>query len=161
MTEIPISVRPRVLVIDDWLIHDLRGENGHSAQYRAATFLTQLKRSPDRLAILLGSPWIRKAYALMKDPRPVFQVKSRQLHGEIISDSRKTIKYRFEDLQPLPAQLQEVVPPDDRFLIQLFLASEADLIVTSDKRLIEALKTIPEIRITDRETFLIAYSHPP
>lgn len=56
----------RCFVLNEWLLHDLRGDNAEIAQEESYKFLIRLIERCDRIAVLRGSPWIQKAYELME-----------------------------------------------------------------------------------------------
>ena len=55
----------KTLVINEWLFHDVTGENGQSAQSETERFLRGFEQRSDRFAVLWGSPWIKKSHDLM------------------------------------------------------------------------------------------------
>ena len=55
------------LILNEWVIHDLRGDNGEQCQTEAFQFLSQVEAKCDHLVLLRGSPWMEKAYDLMRE----------------------------------------------------------------------------------------------
>ena len=53
-------------VLNEWVFHDLLGENGGEVFRETAEFLTSFVRSNDRLAIPTEERWTQKAYRLMR-----------------------------------------------------------------------------------------------
>lgn len=70
-----------MLVVDEWLIHDLRGDNGRKRQYQADRFLDELLRRCSRIVFVEGSTWAEKAYELMKHVDPIRRQLSKKLHS--------------------------------------------------------------------------------
>ena len=49
-----------ILIIDEWLWHDLAGENGEEKQKEAFRFLECIFKICDKIAIMENSPFIKK-----------------------------------------------------------------------------------------------------
>ena len=125
------------IVINEWLIHDLRGHNGPAAQAESAVFLSAFQRGTDYIVVLRPSPWTLKAYDLMTVSVPPVYILSKLLHLGILQDALKCRYVEVADIQPLPADLAHV-PQDDAYLFQTALAASGPVpaIVTTDTRLI-------------------------
>ncbi len=54
-----------ILVLNEWIFHDLLGENGRDRQWETATFLKAFHLSSDRLVLPREGRWTQKAYGLM------------------------------------------------------------------------------------------------
>jgi hypothetical protein len=147
------------LIINEWLFHDLGGENGREAQERAYEFLLALRDGDDCIAALRPSRWMDKAYALMKVTSPEIRILSKLLHLGILLDSAKCLYVEADNLDDLPVPLAEEVPGDDAYLFQTALAIGAKVIVTSDKRLIGLAGSAPEfdIQLRLRDEFIAEY----
>jgi hypothetical protein len=65
------------IVPNEWLAHDLRGDNGGEKQKETFLFLEKVKDKCDKLVILDGSPFTEKIYKLMNDQRPQVRELSR------------------------------------------------------------------------------------
>ena len=150
------------LIINEWLIHDLSGDNGLMAQEESAKFLIKLAASIDQIVILEKSPWMTKAYKLMTKTGAKERILSRLLHREILLNSEKCHRVNSSDVKPIPQNLQNLidagqVDSDDYYLFQLYYSTNVDLIITSDIRLRDALSQINDIRIRLRNDFLKEY----
>jgi hypothetical protein len=147
------------LIIDEWVIHDLRDDNGPERQKEALSFLEQVKEKCDRLVTLEGGPWMKKAFDLME--KSGFDLKLRQLskilQGSIIADPVKFSRLQPDQIVKLPEELNAVVPPDDRYLIQLHKAVPGSIIVASEQKLPEKLSNFREIAVRFRDDFLREY----
>jgi predicted nucleic acid-binding protein len=144
-----------ILVLDEWVIHDLKGENGPHRRQEADLFLDRIRERCERVAVLSDSPWIRKAKRLMKETDSLTRQASRKLHGLILRDQNKTQYVDELGFQEIPFP----VPPDDQYLVQTYIAANADVLVTSDQRLFEALQA-PDcagINVVLRNGFLRQY----
>jgi len=144
------------LVVNEWVIHDLLGENGDQRRKETWLFLEELIKRCDRIAVLKGSPWMGKAYRLMRREDPLTRSLSRLLHG-ILRDSCKTLSFNPWDISSIPSHLREHVPDEDRYLIELYLSAKAEVLVTTDDKLKRELSGFEEIKIRLRDEFLAEY----
>ncbi|MDW8027024.1 MAG: hypothetical protein RMK94_01375 [Armatimonadota bacterium] len=110
-------------VVNEWLLHDLKGENGQERQKEADRFLDMLIRHCDIIVFVSGSPWAKKAYELMKFGDPKRRLLSKKLWG-LLRDANKRLLLKQDELQPLPEELQQVVKQDDWYLHSSFKSSE-------------------------------------
>jgi predicted nucleic acid-binding protein len=98
-----------------------------------------------------------KAFDLMTytDPR-------RRLFGKMLKsllfDTNITGIFNENDIAPLSDQLAQQTPAEDHYLVQLYLASDADLLITSDVKLHDALDSVESINVQLRNDFLQEYS---
>ena len=123
-----------ILVLNEWIFHDLLGENGVDAQRETAIFLDAFHSSSDGLVLPSEPRWIRKAYRLMILTNPLLRHSSKQFQS-ILQDSKSTIDSRSLDEVDIPQELLDQVPGEDVYLVSAYLSSGADLIVTTDQGL--------------------------
>ncbi len=97
-----------------------------------------------------------KAFRLMKVETPTVRILSQILHLAILIDPLKCRFLEPEEIQPLPEELAMEVPTDDVYLFQAALAGHAEIIVTSDLRLIGRVTSASRfgIRLMGKEEFL-------
>lgn len=143
-------------VIDEWLLHDLRGDNTPEAQERAKRFLEKLKEKCDRIAVSKGSPWVQKAYELMTRPNPLIRSLSKYLHLVILRDPQKCLLLEQDDVKALP-NISETVPQDDIYLVEIYYSANASTFVTTDEKLYQALSAIQNMNVKRKEDFLKEY----
>jgi hypothetical protein len=145
------------LVINEWLIHDLCGHNEKERQMEAFSLLEKIKSNCDYIVILRSSPWVKKAYQLMKSTNSGLRYYSKYLYGEFIYNSLKCKTYREDEITPIPEDILKLVPEDDVYLISLCLTEPNSILVTSDHRLKQALSSVPIIKIELRDEFIKNY----
>lgn len=126
-------------VVNEWLLEDLRGANGEKQQQQAVNFLSELLKRCDGIVVMRGSAWSRKAFDLMRQGDQIVREASKILHLRILRDARKCYQLSQDELMLIPCELQQLVKPDDRYLVQAYLMANADAIVTTDTSLQEAL----------------------
>ncbi|MDV3278227.1 MAG: hypothetical protein LYZ69_07155 [Nitrososphaerales archaeon] len=123
-----------VIIPDEWLIHDLRGDNGEESQRVAVDFLGRVVRKCDRIAILRGSPFADKILALMmKDEGVKVRRLARYFRLQFIQNSKKCVV--LPSGRDIGVDLSTKVPAADRYLFETREALGEGLIVTADSDL--------------------------
>ena len=145
-----------VLVINEWLLHDLGGRNGSASREQALGFLQSLPARQDRIAIAQATPWVNKAYQLMKSTDPASRFVSKLLHS-ILLDPDVCIMLPCANSDVIPLPIREITPPDDLYLVAIYFASHASALVTTDQRLIDTLSIHQEVVLQSRDAFLQRY----
>ena len=147
------------LLIDEWLLHDLRGDNGRQAQVRAGELLQKIRQVCDHIVLRKGSPWAQKAYELMEYNDPVVRALSKYLHSAILRDPQKCRALEGGRIPPLPLEVERVIPPDDLYLLETYAASKAESFITTDTRLRGVLERIEGFNVNTvlKEDFLAQY----
>ncbi len=143
-------------VFNEWLIHDLSGQNGPERQKAAHEVLVRVRDGEDLIAAGRNTPWMNKAFALMRARRHDVRQLSKLLHRGIIWDSGKCVLVDQSRLEPLPNEEARLLPQKDVYLVQVYRAASADLIVTTDEELLEKAGNLG-IRIAFRDDFLTQY----
>lgn len=133
----------------------MRGDNGPLAQQRVEVFLQTLTAGTDKIVVLRASKWDDKVWGLWKSADVRVQVLSKLLYLGILIDPLKRVYLDPEQVAPLPADLAAQVPADDAYLFQAAIAGDAETIVTTDGRLIQAVPTAERygIRLVTRDDF--------
>ena len=145
------------LVINEWLIHDLQGDNSQEARAESAEFLEKLIDGPDRIAVLRDSAWMNKAYQLMKHYDPVVLALAKLLNLGLLLNSNNCRIVELSEVSPLPEELNQLDLKEDKYLFETYYAVGADVIVTSDKRLLDKLAGIESVKLILRDDFLEDY----
>ena len=153
----------RLLVINEWLIHDLLGDNGADAQRESARFLVAFEQSDDAIAVLHDSPWMEKVYELMRQTgaqtaAPLMRRASIRILRLIRTEAKCLYLYHPDIAAAnIPDDAIAAAPQEDIYLIQLYYAAHADLLITTDHGLHNAFATHPDIAVTFRHDFLPTY----
>jgi len=152
-------VPPDPIVVNEWLFHDIRGDNGLLAQQRVEVFLEALKRGADPIIVPQGTPWTNKAWQLWEERDIRVQVLSKLLYLGILIDPLKCRRLRPNQLEPLPDDLATQVPAKDVYLFQAALAGGANIIVTTDQRLIDMVTNANHhgIQLRLRDDYYVGY----
>jgi hypothetical protein len=148
-----------ILVLNEWVFHDLLSENGPDAFRETAAFLVSFIRSGDRMVVPAEKRWREKAFHLMNMSDPRGREVSKRFHS-LMRDTRRAIHIKPEDAPSNPQESYARVPPEDVYLVLAYVASGADLLVTTDEGLFQAVAEHDELNCRMRDDFLQWYSSP-
>jgi hypothetical protein len=142
-------------VIDEWVFHDLAGDNGEERRKEALGFLHHLKRICDHMAAPRGSPWAKKLCMFIEHAnRSAALVALRNFLKSVLLDA---CKVRLSaDLPSIEEPVNGCVPSKDRYLVQVSRALDAEALVTTDSSLLEACAKVG-VKAVGRDEFLRAY----
>ena len=143
-------------VLNEWVFHDLLGENDDNTLKETGRFLVAFHRSDDRLVTPPERRWNEKAYRLMQMTDPRGRQISQLFHS-LLRDSNRVVRPTPEDLPPIAQALRDETPPEDLYLVLAYVATDADLLVTTDEKLHAALAQSDEVSCQLRSEFLAAY----
>ena len=147
----------RSFVLDEWLLHDLRGDYGMEAQYAAKKLLRRIHGNCDHIVTVKGSPWMAKAFQLMKYADPLTREAAQLLHLGFLRNSRKCKLLEANQFQAVPAAVAAAVPTDDLYLVEASMTVGAEALVTTDGGLRDALAAVPGITVAIKDDFISGY----
>ncbi len=132
----------KYFILDEWIWHDLLGENGQENFYLATKFLYKLFSICDKIVVSKESKFIKKqalfSKNLNKEEDPVKVQLIKFYFNSIYLNSDKYIEINIA--QESEVEIPEV-NPDDHYLIKTYRASKLNVsIITSDKKLLNILK---------------------
>ena len=143
-----------IFVLNEWIFHDLWGENGTDRQRESLKFLYALRASGDKFVIPTEPRWNRKANRLKTWPdAPVRDIS--QLFHSLLRNSDKAI--RQETTPEIPESLLNQLPEEDVYLASAYLSVEADTLVTTDEGLFDSVSGSEIISCRMRDEFLAGY----
>jgi hypothetical protein len=145
-----------LLVINEWLFHDLLLENGEENFHTTARFLIALGNSPDRLLLPTEKRWNEKAYQLMTMSDPRRREVSQKLH-RLLRDSDRAVRVLDQQRPSISETLDGRVPRKDIYLVAGYIGGGADILVTTDNELFEILGECDAVNCQMRDTFLEKY----
>ena len=146
-----------MLVINEWLFQDIKGENDQSKRRETARFLTQFAQGQDRFAALSGSPWMTKAHELMTHSAPEIRRLSKLLRSLILNPSKCRILQPEDVTDAAPQDAIDAAPDEDVYLIQTYYAADADLLITTDEGLYDAFESRQDVEVVHRDALLNDY----
>jgi len=144
------------IVVNEWLIADLKGDNSSQKQEETFLFLKFLEKKCDKIVIMRETPLFHKLHKLMKESDPVIRELSKFLRLKIILNPSKCLQ-----LDPiyteLPNSLSSSVSQKDKYLFQIHLKVKGSLLLTTDQKLWGKTSNHPEVNIQLRDEFLKRY----
>jgi len=147
------------IVVNEWLLDYLRPDAQESDRMAAGQFVIALMKSSDKIVIKNPSPFVNKFYDYMS--RFGWDARSRKqfsdLYKLVFLDPDRTIIADESDLQDLPKDIAAKTPTEDKYLIELWCLKQERIVLTTDARLKEKLKDIPNLKICLLEEFLQEY----
>ena len=146
-----------LLVLNEWVFHDLLNDNGQADFQATANFLIAFARSNDQLVVPAEQRWKSKMYQLMRmsDPR---QRQVSQLLQRLIRDPSRALLVTAEDVSAPPRSSYDWVPSEDVYLVVTYDVAGADVLVTTDEPLARAIDEHNGIHYQMRDDFLQSYS---
>ena len=144
-----------IVVLNEWVFHDLLGENGEENQRLTATFLNALHASDDKLVWPTGGLWAQKAYRLMRRSDVHLRNTARQFHT-LIRNSDRVVHVGMQCVD-VPELLLDSLPAEDVYLVEAYMIAHADVLVTTDHELYEALAESESVSCQLRNEFLDGY----
>ena len=147
----------RLIVLNEWVLHDLAGEKGEERQRQAGSLLDKFGAESSMLAVWRGSPWMSKfARFTNRAARPRPRLLLKKL-ANLLYDSARCHILENDQVPPLAPELAAKLPRKDIYLVETYRAAKADLLVTEDARLLAALHAhCPDVTVQTRDDFMRA-----
>ena len=145
-----------IVVLNEWIFHDLYSCNGVHRQRQAALFLGSLVQSDDILVVPSEPRWTSKANRLMRFMDARRRAISKVFRS-LYDDSDRTIRIRADAVEDVPDHLLGQLPIEDVYLVTAYLSADADVLVTTDVRLYESLAESDLVTCRMRDDFLADY----
>ena len=143
-------------VLNEWVFHDLLRENGAQAFLETSAFLSSFCDSEHRLIVSYEPRWHDKANQLTLLPDAVGRRAGKSFHL-LLRDADRAILIYPEDTQSLATSVPDQTPVEDVYLVLAYLAGNANLLVTTDLGLFDALAAEDGINCRLRDDFLPEY----
>jgi hypothetical protein len=145
-----------ILVLNEWVFHDLLGENGPDAFRETAGFLLAFKSSEDKLVVPSEERWNGKAHQLMGMTDPLRRQVSQLFHS-LLRDSARSIRVNTDEMTSEYRESYDWVPSEDTYLVLAYDSSGADALVTTDQGLAQAVDEHDGVNYRMRDDFLLKY----
>jgi len=152
-----------LLILDEWIFHDLQNDNGEDKQRESVQFLEKVKEKCDKIVFINESKFSKKFYSFSKyaSKATEFRTKFKFLKYEFYLNSQKTIHISLSEIKQNDYNLDSSdINVDDRYLplcyYKLKELNEELIIITTDEKLKELLSH-KDISITMRDDFLNKY----
>ena len=145
-----------ILVLNEWIFHDLLCENGANKFDETADFLVKLERSNDVVVVPAEQRWKKKAYQLMTATAPAQRIVSQNFH-RLLRDSGRSIHQPDAEKPQTSHNDYSWAPPEDVYLVEAYASYAADLLVTTDEKLFAAATGRDDVTCKMRDSFLPEY----
>lgn len=142
-------------IIDEWLWHDLSGENGEERQCEAIKFLESIYDKCDKIATISQSKFEKKFFDFCKRKDLKSHKIAKFYKNKIFHNSKKYSRVNEQELNEIPGNIISEVNPDDKYLIKLYYKLQS-LIITTDDALLKICKR-HGIKCEHRDSFLDHY----
>ena len=146
-----------ILVLNEWVFHDLLGENGPDAFRETARFLLAFKGSEDKLVVSSEERWNGKAHQLMSMTDPLRRQVSQLFHS-LLRDPARSIRVNTDEMTSASRDSYDWVPSEDTYLVLAYESTGADVLVTTDEKLAQAISEHNDVNCRMRDDFLPEYS---
>ncbi len=149
------------LILNEWFLHDLNGDNGEKNLRETAVLLLNIIREDQfKIFILDDSPWIVKARKFAANPKEPTHELMHLLFGMVIRDSEKCGIIGSSELPRLPEEILKNIPYEDAYLIKLSFKVPSSILVSTDNELIANTKRFEsEIKVFHRDDFISQTIH--
>ena len=144
------------IVLNEWVFHDLWGQNRERKQRETAQFLLSFALSGDSLVVPNEIRWTGKANRLMTFSDARRRAISKVFRS-LYDDSERALRVRSEATETIPREILTRLPDEDVYLVSAYLSGNADVLVTTDVPLYEALADSDLVTCRMRDEFLGDY----
>ena len=146
-----------ILVINEWIFHDLLGENGEEKFRETARFVIRLHDSDDKIVEPNEERWRMKALQL-ETVSDLGQRDVCQIFLRLFYDSDRTIRLHTGD-DPAPSDgSYDWAPHKDIYLVEACDTTNADLLITTNETLFDKVSEHGQFNCQMREDFLTGYT---
>ena len=145
-----------ILVLNEWVFHDLLLENGPDAFRETAGFLLAFKSSEDKLVVPSEERWNGKAHQLMSMTDPLRRQVSQLFHS-LLRDPARSIRVNTDEMTYEHRESYYWVPSEDTYLVLAYDATGADALITTDHGLAQAVDEHDGVHYRMRDDFLLKY----
>jgi hypothetical protein len=147
------------IIVNEWLLDYLHPDAQESNKTAAMRFVNALVKKCDKMVIRGNSPFVSKFYSFMGrfGWDASFKERFSKLYRLLFRNSDKTIIVDDADMEALPSSISAIIPPDDVYLIELWYSAQGRIVLTTDTKLKEKLKNVPNLKICLLDEFLQQY----
>jgi hypothetical protein len=152
-----------ILILDEWLIHDLQGENGFERQSESFQFLERVKERCDKVVFVRGSKFLEKVWGFSEVSARDSELrkKFKFLKTTFIFNNLKSEILDLEDIESeSDEEILKDVNYDDHYIVLSYLyfrrRGEDVKIITTDRKLKSVLER-GGVLIDYRDDFVRGY----
>lgn len=127
-------------VIDEWLWADLSGENSNDAKKEAFDFIQKVYDKCDRIVMIKGSKFTQKTWRFCRDAKDIRSHEIANFYtAKFTFNASKSVFLDKASLKSVPEQVANETNADDHYLIQALETVDVEVLVTTDRPLLETL----------------------
>jgi len=127
------------LILNEWVWADCKGTNGNERRSQTNRFLQAIFESADKVIIVKGSPFYKKAWNLCTAvDRPSRDI-AKYFTRNYLYNSNKCLILAEQELTDITGTLSQSVKNDDHYLVKAAQTVPDSLIITTDNPLCKAL----------------------
>ncbi|HET6399835.1 MAG TPA: hypothetical protein VFH95_00390 [Candidatus Kapabacteria bacterium] len=127
------------LIVDEWLWEDLSRHKGTEKGKEAFQFLRAISQNSDVIVAVKGSKFLKKALDLCNRPDREAKELMSFFMSQFFFNSDNLLQVEQSQLPDLPKQFEATVKDDDHYLVQSYFLVEAEVLITTDSDLKDAL----------------------
>ncbi|MFH1318699.1 MAG: hypothetical protein ABIH71_06760 [Candidatus Omnitrophota bacterium] len=144
------------IVVNEWLLDYMLPDSTKQQKDFVVQFIDIWINRCDRVLIRRPSPFVNKFYRYWKsiENDQASRKRFKLLNSLLFLNSDKTRIIDDADVQPLPMELSQKVPMDDKYLIELAYVSTDKIVITTDAKLKDKLKDEQALKIYLLEDFI-------
>lgn len=129
------------LIINEWFLHDLNGDNGKDRlRETARVLLFLIEKNTFRIFVAKDSPWMDKARKMATNHKEPTKRLMHLLFSNVIRDSKKCKLIATSELPDISQEMFAHVPQEDTYLIKLSMKAAPCVLVSTDHELVNSLK---------------------
>lgn len=144
------SLKP--LIIDEWIWHDLSGENGEEKLKEAFKFLEFVYEKCDKIATIKDSRFEKKFFNFCERSDSISREIVKFYMGFIFYNSEKYISVNEKECPQIPEDIL-LEDSDDYYLVKLYYKLQCPIITTDS----DLLKLRNKLQCEHRDNFLLHY----
>lgn len=153
-----------ILILDEWIIHDLINDNGEEKQKESFQFLERMKDKCDKICLVKESKFMGKIGRFAKLAANSLELKNkfRFLKLVFLENSEKCEIIKLQNAKNGDVNVQELlvkINPDDHYLVIAYSKFKEEgykcVIITTDNKLKEALHN--RVSVSLRDSFIKEY----
>ena len=100
--------------------------------------------------------WREKAFQLMTAISPAQREVSKLLHS-LLRDTERCIRLQSSDILAEPQTPYDWAPPEDVYLIEAYVAADANMLITTDEKLFDKVAEHGQFTCQMRDDYLAGY----
>lgn len=150
-----MNTTSKLLIIDEWIWHDLSGENGEEKLKEAFKFIEFVYEKCDKIVTKTDSKFEKKFFNFCERSDLISRKITNFYKNYILYNSEKYIGVNEKECQQISVDISTEIKPDDQYLVKLSYKLQGP-IITTDNPLLKILEKY-KIRCEHRDNFLPNY----